>query len=399
MLLSAGAAVPAGGQAPPRAKLTLEAALQMAQRQNLDLVAARARRAIALAGIQIARERPNPTASFGVLRDSPHETLFFDQPLELGSKRQRRIELARAEGILTDVEITTLERLVRRSVREAFYSSSLARGVSQQKADALKLAQRLHDISKARFEAGDVPELEVLQAELEVSRAGAEFQVAQQEEKIALSQLDTLLNEPATTDWELVGALDALPPRAALDELVGRATSSNADLQHLAQETKVEQSRQSLLKAERIPNLGLEFGVDFNAPPDFRAGPRGQITMELPIFTHNQGEIAQSSAALRALDSQAAATRRSVSGQVAAAYFEFEARQTEVELYNKTLLPAVERLENMAEESYRAGKANILTVLDAQRNVQRVHNEYLNSLFNAQAAFARLEEAVGVPLD
>jgi cobalt-zinc-cadmium efflux system outer membrane protein len=399
MLLSLGAAIPTGGQAPPRAKLTLEAALQMAQRQNLDLVAARARRAIALAGIQIARQRPNPTAGVGVLRDSPHETLFFDQPLELGSKRQRRIELARAEGMLTDVEITTLERQVRRSVREAFYSSALARGVSQQKADAQKLAERLHDISKARFDAGDVPELEVLQADLEVSRAGAEFQVAQQEEKIALSQLDTLLNEPATTDWELVGALDALPPRAALDELVGRATSSNADLQRLAQETKVEQSRQSLLKAERIPNLGLEFGVDFNAPPDFRAGPRGQLTMELPIFTRNQGEIAQSSAALRALDSEAAATRRSVSGQVAAAYFEFQARQTEVELYYKTLLPAVERLGSMAEESYRAGKANILTVLDAQRNVQRVHNEYLNSLFNAQSAFARLEEAVGVPLD
>ena len=53
----------------------------------------------------------------------------------------------------------------------------------------------------------------------------------------------------------------------------------------------------------------------------------------------------------------------------------------------------------MAEESYRAGKANMLTVLSAQRDVQQVHGEYLNSLFNAQSAFARLEETVGVPLD
>jgi cobalt-zinc-cadmium efflux system outer membrane protein len=379
--------------------LTLDSALQLAQRQNLDLVAARARRAIALAGIQIARERPNPTFSFGAARDTPHEFVTLDQPLELGPKRGRRIELAREVGILTDVEIATLERQVRRSVREAFFALALARGISQQKADALKLAQRLHGIAKDRFDAGDVPELEVVQADLEVSRAGAGYQVAQQEQKIALNELDTLLNEPAATDWELAGALDQLPPRLTLDELAARAINTNYELQHLAQETKVEQSRESLLRAERIPNLGVQFGTDFNSPNDFRVGPRGQISMELPIFMRNQGEIAQSSATLRALDSATAATRRSVAGQVGTAYFDLDARLTEAEIYRTTLVPATERLESMAEESYRAGKANILIVLSAQRDVRQVHGEYLNSLFNAQSAFARLEETVGVPLD
>ena len=379
--------------------MTLEAALQMGQRQNLDLVAARARRAIALAGIRIAGERPNPTFTFGVLRDSPHEFVTVDQPLELGGKRGRRIELARQEGLLTDVEIATLERQVRRSVREAFFALALARGVSQQKADALKLAERLHGIAKERFDAGDVAELEVVQADLEVSRAEAESQVARQEQKIALNELDTLLNEPAATDWDLAGALDALPPRMTLDELVGRAINSNYDLQHLAQETKVEQSHESLLRAERVPNLGVQFGTDFNAPGDFRVGPRGQISIDIPIFMRNQGEIAQSSATLRALESETAAARRSVEGQVGTAFYDLDARLTEAEIFRKTLLPATERLDNMAEESYRAGKANILTVLSAHRDVQQVHGEYLNSLFNAQSAFAKLEETVGVPLD
>ena len=377
----------------------MEAALQMAERQNLDLVAARARQAIALAGIRIAGERPNPTLTFGALRDSPHEFVTVDQPLELGGKRGRRIELARQEGILTDVEIRTLERQVRRNVREAFFALALARGISRQKADALKLAERLHGIAKERFDAGDVAELEVVQADLEVSRADAEYQVAQQEQKIALNELDTLLNEPAATDWDLAGALDALPPRMTLDDLVARAINSNYELQHLVQETKVEQSHESLLRAERIPNLGVQVGTDFNAPGDFRVGPRGQISIDLPIFMRNQGEIAQSSATLRALDRETAATRRSVAGQVGTAYFDLDARLTEAEIFRKTLLPATERLENMAEESYRAGKANILTVLSAQHDVRQVHGEYLNSLFNAQSAFAKLEETVGVPLD
>lgn len=118
LILAAGAAG-ASAQTPPR--LTLQSALELAEKQNLDLGAARRRRAVALAGIQIAKQRPNPSVNFGALRDTPHESLFFSQPLELGSKRQRRIEVARQEGVLTEAEITVLARLVRRSAREAFY--------------------------------------------------------------------------------------------------------------------------------------------------------------------------------------------------------------------------------------------------------------------------------------
>ncbi len=390
-------AAPVGGQQPR--KLSLQSALDMASRQNLDLLAARAQRAVSQAGVQIAKQIPNPTVSAGVLRDTPHESLFFDQQLEIGGRRKRRIELAKQESGLTEVDITTLARQVRRNVREAFYNLALARGVSSQRGQALKLAERLHEIAQARFEAGDVPQLEVVRVDLEVSRARADFQVAQQEEKIALSELNALLNEPAMTDWELEGLLDSLPAQIPLAELVDRATASNAELQRVAQEEKVEKSRQSLFEAERIPNLGLEFGADFNAPHDFRVGPRGQITMELPIFTRNQGEIAQSLASQRALGSEAEATRRAVAGRVESAYFELDARRAEVELYHRDVLPVTDRVESMAEESYRAGKSSILTVLDAQRNVQQAQQEYLQSLFNAQSAFARLEETVGVPLD
>ena len=65
----------------------------------------------------------------------------------------------------------------------------------------------------------------------------------------------------------------------------------------------------------------------------------------------------------------------------------------------KEIEGAVQRLAQMAEESYKAGKANILTVIDAQRNANQVEQEYLDSLVAAQSAFATLEETVGAPLD
>lgn len=379
--------------------LTLSQALEVADRQNLDLAAARAQRAVALAGVRIAGERPNPTATFSATRDAPHQSLFFDQPLEIGSRRQRRIDLARERGILTETDIAAKAREIRRSVREAFYALALARGVTALQAEVLKLAERLLEIGNARFEAGDVPQLEVSQSELEVARAQVNLQVAQQEEKVALSELNTLLNEPATTPWELAGPLDSLPPRLPLADLIERAGRSNAALERLGQERKVEERRRSLLEAERAPKFGLQLGVDFNAPHDYEAGPRGQLSIELPLFMRNQGEITQSLAAEHAVELETVAARRAVAGLIESAYFELEARQSQVELYRQKLLPASQRLESLTEESYRAGKANILTVLAAERDARQVQREYLDSLLAAQTAFAKLEETVGAPLD
>lgn len=380
-------------------RLTLQSALDLAEKQNLDLAAARRRQAVALAGVQIARQRPNPSISFEALRDSPHEALLFDQPLELGFKRGRRIEVARQEGALTEVEIAALARQVRRNTREAFYRSLLARAETERLTRVVQLAERLGRISRERFEAGAVPQLEVIQAGLEVSRAQADFQVAQQREKVYLSQLNALLNEPASTRWELAGSLEDAKPLPSLPELIERASQSNPELQRLGQEQKVEESRRGLLKAERIPNLGLQFGTDLNSPPDFRAGPRGQLSLELPLFMRNQGQIAQSLAYQQVLAAERAATARAVAARVEAGYFDLEAQRTQVELYRDKLLPLARQVESMAEESYRSGKTSILAVLQAQQNVQEVERSYWESLFALQSNYASLEETVGGPVE
>ena len=374
-------------------------ALDLAAKQNLDLLAERQRQALSKAGIQIARQRLNPTFNFGAARDTPHESVFFDQPLELGGQRGHRIEVAHEEGALTDLDIAALERQIRRQTREAYFQVSFARAESQRLAHILELGHRLEQIARDRFNVGDVAQLEVIQAELEVARAQADYKVAQQEEKVSLSQLNALLNEPATTQWEPVEALDDLPPAVSLPELIQLAYYSNPDLRHVVQEQKVEESRRGLLKAERIPNLDLQFGLDFNSPRDFQVGPRGQVSMALPIFARNKGEIALSQATQNLLDTEEAALKRSVAAKVETAYFDLDAQRTQADTYKTSLVPVVQQLESLAEQSYRAGKADILTVLNAQRNVQDVERSYLQSLLTVQSTFAGLEEIVGTSID
>jgi cobalt-zinc-cadmium efflux system outer membrane protein len=380
-------------------RLILQDAFSIAEKQNLDIAAARLRRMVSLAGITIAGERPNPTISFGATRDVPHESLFVDLPVELGGKRSTRIETARQEVLLTDVEISAVSKQIRRQVRDAFFAAALGAGIVGQQNRLVELATKLRDIAKTRFEAGDVPQLEVMQAELELMRAQADLEVARQQSKVTFGKLSALLNEPAGTTWELVTPLDTMPPETGLRDLISRATGANPELQRLAQELKVEQAREKVFRAERVPEVTLEMGADLNAPPSYRAALRGQVSVGLPIFTRYQGELAQSAAIQRLIEGQALATRRSVTGDVEAAFNGYNARLTEVQLYRDTVIPAGRKLEALAEESYKSGRASILVVLDAQRIVQQNERGYLQSLLELQQAFAQLEEIVGVPLD
>jgi outer membrane protein, heavy metal efflux system len=387
------------GIATGQTKLSLQEALAKAEHQNLDLAAARERRAFALAGIQIAKQRPNPTLGFSASRDAPHEGATLDQPFELGPKRGRRIEVAKGESVLTDLEIAALARQVRHSVRDAYHQAEFTRAVSAQKSELLALARRLHEIAGARFNAGDVPQLEVVQSDLEVARADAELQLAHQEEQVAASRLNALLNEPRDSSWELADTLETLPAAPPLDDLNARAAQSNPDLQHARQEAAIEVARANLLRAERIPDFTAGIGADFNNPGSYTAGLRGQFSVALPIFSRNQGEIAQSLSTQRQLSLQLLAQQRTIQSEVQAAALEFVARASQVKIFHDSLSPAAKRLTGMAEDSYKAGQSSILTVIDAQRNASQVQAEFLDSLLAAHASFATLEETVGAPLD
>src|SRR5881397_3633147 len=100
--MSAGQTAPA---AVPLTPLTYEAALDLATSRNLGLEAARRQRAIREAAIRTARQIPNPEVSFEASRDVPHQIATFSLPVEIGGKRSRRVDLAKEELTLADVDV------------------------------------------------------------------------------------------------------------------------------------------------------------------------------------------------------------------------------------------------------------------------------------------------------
>ncbi|HEU5452296.1 MAG TPA: TolC family protein [Terriglobales bacterium] len=373
--------------------------LTTAQSSNLELRAARQQRALAIAGITTAGLLPNPTLSFAAAKDSPHEGITLDLPLELGGKRGKRLAVAREEQRSIEIDVSVLERQIRRRTRQAFYQAVAAQTDTAQAKVALDLATRTRDMVQARFQAGDVAQLDVIQAEVEVARANADYETAAQAQRSAEVLLAGLLNRSINAPLSLSGKLDDLPASPALDAVTTQAMQSNADLQKTAQDLRTEEKRLALAKSQRIPNLDLQPGLDFNSPPEFHEGGRGGVSVAIPLFNRGQGDIALSNARLSLLRLTLESQRLNASAQVAAAYFDFVAKLHQAEQYRQNILPQSERLLSMAEDSYRAGKTSLLTLIDAQRRLNDVRKAYLDSLLAAQNSFAALEEVVGAPLD
>src|SRR6188474_3457479 len=86
----------AAQQPPPPAPLTLAEALSLALDNDPALAAVRLRRAIDLANLGMAGERPNPELRYEHTNEAPHDLVSVAQPLEVGGQRGRRVAAAGA---------------------------------------------------------------------------------------------------------------------------------------------------------------------------------------------------------------------------------------------------------------------------------------------------------------
>src|SRR4029077_15099259 len=118
----------------PLNQVTLDEALQLALKQNPTLMAQQAALFSTKAGETTAALRPNPTMNLlaeqlqpGQSQQDAQYTVSVGQPIELGGKRQRRIDSARAATQVTTYQLDDARRQVVLQVKSAFAAALIAR--------------------------------------------------------------------------------------------------------------------------------------------------------------------------------------------------------------------------------------------------------------------------------
>ncbi len=379
--------------------LTFEEIYDLAEHNNLQIVAVRRRRAVAEAAILIAGERPNPTFITTYTRTEPRLNTAISQLIELGGKRGRRIDVARNELRLTELDLEAALRTLRHDVRAGYFTLAFARNNIDLGQQALAQAKDLADIARARFDAGDIAQFEVLQANLGVDRATNDLARLENVERIARAAMNQLLNRQPDAPLDLRDTLFVKTVPVSTPDLIGRALAANVDLRTAEQQIVAEQSRLKLARAQRVPDLTVQPGLEsydsaFPGHPGFNMA----VSVPLPIFNRGSAEIKRSSAMLEQLQAERDATRQRVSSEIGRAALNLESARKQVDFYETRLLPDAERVRELANEAYRIGQTSLLSVIDATRNARDVRQAYLQALTDYQTALADLEQAAGVKM-
>ena len=388
---------PCAARAQSAAPLTLDAAIARAIASNRSLAAARLSLPGAVAGVGVAGERLNPELSYEYAKETPHQAIAAAFPIELGGKRRRRIDLANATVSAQEAEIAKTAVDLRDRVRRAYFALVGSNRRVALADDIVGLATRVREAAQARFNAGDVPRLELVQAELALVESENEASAARGEARAATGELNVLLAQPI--DTSIVPADDlsrgGLP---SLDAAIALATGANADLIVLDRQIAEQTARRDLAVALKSPDVTAGAAYTYDAQPEFSQGYRASVALTVPLFTRHNAAVAVEDAELARLKAAREATAIELGGTVAAALARATAARDQLLRSTAESLPRAQEVERMAQDSYSSGQSGLVTLLQALQFTRDVRRRNLDAGTEYQRALADLERAIGAPL-
>ena len=344
----------------------------------------------------LKRQRPNPELTLEEAKETPHDAATLALPIETAGKRRRRIELAEAQVASGQAGLARAVADVRARVRRAFYTLAGAARRRAETAQALRIVERTRDAARDRFTSGDVPRLDVVEAELAVAQADNELQTADGAVAAARANLNTLLARPPEAPiavradlWE-GGVVDG--PTAART-----AVTASTELAVLDRGIAEQRAKLALARAQ-APDPTISGSVTHRSPPEFDWGWRAALTIPLPLFTRRGAAIQVEERTLAQLEAERRARAEEIAGAVYAAAAAAAAGRQAALRFRDQILPQAEEVERMAEDSYRSGQTGLPALLQALQATRDLRLRAIQAGADYQNALADLESAVGAPL-
>ena len=207
----------------------------------------------------------NPFVSFDPTLQSGLQ-LAFSQPL----LRDRKIDQARYQYLIAKRDEKTSDLVYREAVvqtvaavKRAYWTLKATRANIDVQQRSLELARQLARENKIRVDAGDIPPLDLIQAEAEVAQRRENLIRAQTDADDAEDLLRRLIVKAADTQfWKVhLDAIDQPPVIGAVpdvDAAVERALSSRYDIARAGEDLEKQQVTIDFLDNQRLPDLRLE---------------------------------------------------------------------------------------------------------------------------------------------
>jgi cobalt-zinc-cadmium efflux system outer membrane protein len=380
--------------------LTVDRVLDLAARQNPEVLLARARIGQAEGSLITARSRlaTNPEVDLflgsrdntGGGRSAEYEFSLL-QKFEIGGQRGHRVAAATAgvEKQTFEVAATTIQ--AQTAALAAFYRALHAGEVRQVTGEALALAEEAVRATQARYEAGETAVLDVNVARVELARARREQLAAVARTEGVLGELREVLGLPPQEPLRVEGPLRPLevPP---VDALLARLPE-RADLQAFTANLTQAEAELKLAQAPRTPDLFGGVGMR-REEADPVIGAR--IGLTLPLFQRQTGAIAAASARISETTLALEARRVALDVRLRAAHAKYTTATQAADAITSNVLPLLKDNEELTRESYQAGKIGLLESLVIRRQGFAARREALDAQLDVVLAAIEVRGIAGV---
>ncbi len=340
-------------------------------------------------------------AGLGTTGDASNGYRFeMSQRLPWRGKLALRGQNARASALAAANDVDAVRLQLIESTKIAFYDYYLVARAIEVNEENLSLLQKFKENAEARYKFGaddkKAPQQDILQADVEIGRQRKRSLTLERLRLVAVARINTLLNrdpdvELATPPLRLeIG--DELPDAPQLRAV---ALNRRPDLSALSNRIRAEEAALALAYKEYYPDFDVMAAYDaFWTEPGLR--PQVALRMNLPV------RLARRRAAVWEAKSKIAERRAELDRQVNQMNYEINQAHAQVNenkqasrLYERTVIPAAELNVKAAQAAYQTAKIPFLSLIEAERAIIALKDEYYEYVAEYYRQLATLERAAG----
>ena len=326
---------------------------------------------------------------------SPGVSYLFERR----NKRNLRYEAAKQGTAVGLAQQNDSERTLLFNVRSTFVGVLQAKAVVKLAQDNLEYYDKVLKVSRDRYEAGDLAQIDLDRLELQRLQYESDLQTALVNLRTTKINLLALLDDHRPIDsFDVEGPFDFSEELLSLDEYRKDALDTRPDLR--AAELSVQQAETNYKLAEANgstdPTIGVWFthNGSFNNP-DALNTLGASVAIPLRIFDRNQGEKLRTKIDINRNEKLRQGVETQVYSDVDSAYATISSNITLLKPYKQKYLAQAVHVRDTVLFSYQHGGASLLDFLNAESDYRTVQLSYVNLIGAYLTAAAQLNQAVG----
>ena len=253
------------------------------------------------------------------------------------------------------------------------------------------------DLSRSRFNAGDISELEADTADTDAARAELERAArrhrcgAGRERALAAAGARRYLSRRGVT-WSDAAARHSSCDDVTLTTLEQEALAARPDVR--AAELDIEAAGRRL-GWERTRIFSLIAVLDFNAQGKEGAELGPGVDSDLGLFDRNQAGVMRASADLDRARARYQTTRQQIVRDVRDAYSALSDATAAASRWRDDVRPRLERQAGQTQRAYEIGELSYLAVVESQRRLNQGRISELDAAIAMRRAAIQLEHRIG----